>query len=96
MLNNKIFIEQEPQTGDFLMRMPADALPALYEMLLAAPLTSRRLFFQVKAHLEDCYNAPLAKAGLVKPKAQATAAVSAAAAVSEVSPSEEKEGGRPC
>lgn len=71
MLNNKIFIEQEPQTGDFLMRMPADALPALYEMLLAAPLTSRRWFFQVKAHLEDKYNAPLAKAGLVKPKAPA-------------------------
>lgn len=65
---NKIFIDQESQTGDFLMRMPADALPAFYEMLLAAPLVSRRWFYQVKQYLEENYNEPLAKAGLVKPK----------------------------
>ena len=55
MSNNKIFIDQESQTGDFLMRMPKEALPDFYEMLCASPLLSRRWFYQVKQHLEDNY-----------------------------------------
>lgn len=55
MEHNKIFIEQEPSTGDFLMRMPADSLPDFYGMLLASPLLSRRWFDQVKKHLEKNY-----------------------------------------
>lgn len=55
MVNEKIFIDREAATGDFIMRMPADALHAFYEMLNAAPLTSRRWFYDVKAHLENNY-----------------------------------------
>ena len=66
----KIFMDQESSSGDFVMRMPADALPAFYEMLAAAPLRSRRWFYDVKEHLENKYNKPLADAGLVKPKAE--------------------------
>lgn len=53
-MDNKIFIDQTPE-GDFLMRMPADAMPAFYEMLSSAPLIARRWFYQVKEHLEDKY-----------------------------------------
>lgn len=87
METNKIFIDQESQTGDFLMRMPADALPAFYEMLLAAPLMSRRWFYQVKHYLEEKYNEPLAKPGLTKPKAQAAEPAPAASG---------EKGGAPC
>lgn len=59
MEHTKIFIEQEPATGDFLMRMPADALPAFYEMLTTSPLNTRRWFFQVKDHLETNYREQL-------------------------------------
>ena len=52
---NKIFIDREAATGDFLMRMPADAVPDFYEMLSASPLLSRRWFYQVKEHLESNY-----------------------------------------
>ena len=45
---NKIFIDREAATGDFVMRMPADALPDFYEMLCASPLQPRRWFYQVK------------------------------------------------
>ena len=37
------------------MRLPADAVPALYDMLTAAPLLSRRWFYQVKEHIESEY-----------------------------------------
>ena len=56
MERNKIFIEQEHTTGDFLMRMPAEALPAFYEMLLTMPLIPRRWFYQVIKHLEKNYS----------------------------------------
>ena len=52
---NKIFIDREAATGDFVMRMPADALPDFYEMLCASPLQPRRWFYQVKEHLEANY-----------------------------------------
>ena len=55
MMSNKIFIDREGKSGDFLMRMPADALPDFYEMLCASPLMSRRWFWQVKEHLESNY-----------------------------------------
>lgn len=55
MEHHKIFIDQDPQTGDFLMRMPADALPDFYGMLTASPLLSRRWFYQAKEHLETNY-----------------------------------------
>lgn len=51
----KIFLDRETTTGDFLMRMPEDALPAFYEMLQSAPLLSRRWFCQVKEHIEKQY-----------------------------------------
>ena len=54
-MTDKIFIDREGSTGDFLMRMPEDAVCDLYEMIVAAPLLSRRMFFQVKAHLENKY-----------------------------------------
>ena len=68
--SSKIFIDREAATGDFLMRMPAEAMPAFYEMLLAAPLTARRWFYQVKDHLEHHYNAEMSRTGLVKPIAE--------------------------
>ena len=68
--SNKIFIDREAATGDFLMRMPAEAMPAFYEMLTEAPLAPRRWFYQVKDHLEQHYNSELVQAGLVKPKAE--------------------------
>jgi len=52
---SKIFIDRETATGDFLMRLPQEAMPALYDMLTAAPLLSRRWFYQAKQHLEDNY-----------------------------------------
>ena len=67
-MTDKIFIDREAQTGDFVMRMPEAAVPALYEMLQAAPLTARRHFHQAKQHLEDHYRDLLVQAGLVKPK----------------------------
>lgn len=51
----KIFLDKEPSTGDFLMRIPAEAMPDLYKMLLSAPLTPRRWFFQVKEHIDEKY-----------------------------------------
>lgn len=36
-MTDKIFIGREAQTGDFVMRMPEAAVPALYEMLQSAP-----------------------------------------------------------
>ena len=54
-MTEKIFIDREASTGDFLMRMPAEALPDFYEMLTAAPLLSRRWFYQAKEHLESNY-----------------------------------------
>lgn len=67
-MTDKIFIDREKQTGDFVMRMPEAAMPALYEMLQAAPLTARRYFYQVKQQLEDNYRDLLTQAGLVKPR----------------------------
>lgn len=55
MVQDKIYIEQEPATGDFIMRMPAEALPDFYGMLVSSPLLSRRWFYQVKDHLESNY-----------------------------------------
>lgn len=55
MTIRKIFIDREAATGDFLMRLPKEAIPALYEMLCAAPLLSRRWFYQVKEHIESEY-----------------------------------------
>ena len=52
---SKIFIDREAATGDFVMRLPEDAVPALYDMLAAAPLLSRRWFYQVKEHIESEY-----------------------------------------
>lgn len=54
-MTDKIFIDREASTGDFLMRMPAEALPDFYEMLCASPLLSRRWFYQAKEHLESNY-----------------------------------------
>ena len=51
----KISIGKIPTTGNFLMRIPADAMPALYEMLQAAPLNARRWFYQVKQKIEEKY-----------------------------------------
>ncbi len=50
----KIFIEQEPQ-GDFVMRMPKEAVADLYQMITAAPMPARRIFYQVKQYLEENY-----------------------------------------
>jgi len=61
MEHSKIFMEQERATGDFLMRMPAEALPEFYEMLVASPLISRRWFYQVKDHLETNYREQLTR-----------------------------------
>ena len=71
MPNEKIFIDQESKTGDFLMRMPAEALPDFYEMLCEAPLLSRRWFYQVKEHLESNYAQDI----LHKPRKEADHAV---------------------
>ena len=51
----KIFIDREPGTGDFLMRLPEEALADLYEMIKTAPLAQRRTFFTVRQHLEQNY-----------------------------------------
>ncbi len=63
MLKEKIFIDQEATTGDFIMRMPKHALSDLYEMIKSAPLVQRRTFFQVKKHLEDNYRELIIKKG---------------------------------
>ena len=60
---NKIFIDREAATGDFLMRMPAEAVPDFYEMLCASPLLSRRWFYQVKEHLESKYREDIKRGG---------------------------------
>lgn len=52
---DKIFIDREGNTGNFLMRMPEEAVCDLYEMIVAAPLLPRRTFYQVKEHLESQY-----------------------------------------
>lgn len=57
-----IFIDREPQTGDYVMRMPEEALAAFYDMLQAAPITSQQWFHQVKQHIEDNYREELARA----------------------------------
>lgn len=54
MAQDKIFIDRTPD-GDFLMRMPAEAIADFYQMILASPLLPRRWFYQVKEHLESKY-----------------------------------------
>ncbi len=54
MANDKIFIDRTPH-GDFLMRMPAEAMADFYQMIVASPLLPRRWFYQVKEHLETKY-----------------------------------------
>lgn len=54
METDKIFIDQTPQ-GDFLMRMPEEAVADLYEMILSAGLLYRRTFHGVKQQLESNY-----------------------------------------
>ena len=54
MAQDKIFIDRTPE-GDFLMRMPAEAIADFYQMILASPLLPRRRFYQVKEHLESKY-----------------------------------------
>ena len=54
MDTDKIFIDQTPQ-GDFLMRMPKEAVADLYEMILSAGLMQRRRFYDVKEQLESNY-----------------------------------------
>jgi hypothetical protein len=54
MANDKIFIDRTPE-GDFLMRMPAEAMADFYQMIVASPLLPRRWFYQVKEHLETKY-----------------------------------------
>ena len=54
MVKDKIFIDRTPE-GDFLMRMPAEAIADFYEMITASPLLPRRWFYQGKEHLESKY-----------------------------------------
>jgi len=51
---DKIFIDRE-SSGNFLMRLPEEAVCDLYEMIVAAPLLPRRTFYQVRQHLESQY-----------------------------------------
>ena len=52
MANDKIFIDRTPD-GDFLMRMPAEAIADFYEMITASPLLPRRWFYQVKVQMKS-------------------------------------------
>ena len=54
MAQDKIFIDRTPE-GDFIMRMPAEAIADFYQMIAASPLLPRRWFYQVKEHLESKY-----------------------------------------
>lgn len=51
----KIFIDRTPQ-GEFLMRMPQEAVSDLYEMILSAGLAQRRQFYGVKQQIEENYS----------------------------------------
>ena len=51
----EVYFDKGVLSGRFIMLIPEDALPEFYEMLLSAPLRSRRWFYGVKQHLEDHY-----------------------------------------